>query len=374
MFKKLFFLIFLTNFSTFLQAQYTHLINSNCPGFSQSPYSVGTGVYQLESNFFYQKAEPISMFDNPSMYGVNLNFRTTFFLDRLELNAHSSFQNDELTFQNVFTSSKNETGLGQLTVGAKYLVFVPKYEDKSKEVRSWKKRHAFDKKRWIPHIALYAGYNFGDLLNKPHQNGGNSYKVGLLLQNEFDLRYNLITNIYYNYIGTDYTEWSYIITGTYIFSQRWSGFMEHEAKFNQYTKMGNVGVGLAYLFDKNLQVNSSVRAIFRGKNVGHYISLGISYRIDNHVDDYIELNDFGEPVDELIRERRESKRLKKELKRKLKIEEKKNKELFEEEKKLKEEEERLLKEEEEMLKKAEKELEEEEKQLKKEEEKVKKNG
>ncbi len=124
MFKKLVFLLFLTSFSSFLQAQYTHLINSNCPGFSQSPYSVGTGVYQLESNFFYRTIEPISMFDNPSMYGINLNFRTTFFLDRLEL-------------------------------GAKYLVFIPKYEDKSKEVRSWKKRHAFDKKRWIPHIALF---------------------------------------------------------------------------------------------------------------------------------------------------------------------------------------------------------------------------
>jgi hypothetical protein len=33
-------------------AQYTDIINSNKPGFSESPYSVGKGIYQFESNIF----------------------------------------------------------------------------------------------------------------------------------------------------------------------------------------------------------------------------------------------------------------------------------------------------------------------------------
>ena len=32
--------------------QYTEVINSNKPGFSESPYSVGTGVYQFENSLF----------------------------------------------------------------------------------------------------------------------------------------------------------------------------------------------------------------------------------------------------------------------------------------------------------------------------------
>ena len=38
--------------SVMVFAQYTDVINSNKPGFSESPYSVGRGVYQFESNIF----------------------------------------------------------------------------------------------------------------------------------------------------------------------------------------------------------------------------------------------------------------------------------------------------------------------------------
>lgn len=46
---KLFSLLFLLGFSS-IYGQYTEVINSNKPGFSESPYSVGTGIYQFESN------------------------------------------------------------------------------------------------------------------------------------------------------------------------------------------------------------------------------------------------------------------------------------------------------------------------------------
>ena len=39
-------------FTQVVLAQYTNVINSNRPGFSESPYSVGTGVYQLETSVF----------------------------------------------------------------------------------------------------------------------------------------------------------------------------------------------------------------------------------------------------------------------------------------------------------------------------------
>lgn len=294
---KKFFLLLLICFSVFLQAQYTEIINSNRPGFSESPFSVGTGVYQFESSLFYRNADATPTFSNPQAFGLDLHFRTSFFLEKLELNLSTSLQQDKIAFKNVFESSRNKFGLGQFTLGAKYLVYEPKYTEKGKVIRSWNKRHSFDMKRWIPYASAYVGINFGSFLNDPHERGGITPKVGVLLQNEFSHQFNFITNVYYNYIGSDYTEWSYILTATYNFNKRWSGFIEHQALFNKQEKQSNLGGGLAYLFNKDLQINASLRGVFQQESLGVYSSLGVSYRLDNHVDDFIELDEFGNRID-----------------------------------------------------------------------------
>ena len=63
-------------------AQYTDVINSNKPGFSESPYSVGKGVYQFESNVFLRNTAITSTFSKPQSLGIDLLFRTSFFLDK----------------------------------------------------------------------------------------------------------------------------------------------------------------------------------------------------------------------------------------------------------------------------------------------------
>lgn len=295
MIKKLLILLFFC-FSVLMQAQYTEVINSNRPGFSESPYSVGTNVYQFEGNFFFRNAEAMPTFSNPAAYGLNFAFRTTFFLERLELNVNTSLQNDKIAFKNIFESSYRKFGLSQLTVGAKYLVFEPTYNDKSKEIRSWKKRHAFDWKRLFPSVAVYVGGNFGEVLSPIHQRGGFSSKAGILLQNEFSNRFNLITNIYYDYINTYNPEISYILTATYNVNTRWSSFIEHQAKFDKIQSQSNWGVGAAYLFTRNFQINTSIRSTFQENITGVYGSLGVSYRIDKHQDSYKEIDEFGNEV------------------------------------------------------------------------------
>lgn len=297
MIKKSFILLFLCT-SFFVQAQYTELINANRPGFSESPYGVGPGVYQLEGGFFYRKAKAVELFSNPEAWGMNFHFRTGLLLEKLELNLTTALQQDKIAFKNVFESSYNKFGLGKFTIGAKYFIFEPKYEDKTKQIRSWTKRHQFDKKRWIPHIAGYVGVNFGSFLNEYHQHGGITPKVGILLQNEFSFQYNLITNVYYDYIGSDYPEWSYIITATYNFNSNWSGFVEHQAKFNKIEKQSNLGGGLAYLYTKDLQFNSSLRATFQEGGLGFYAGIGASYRLDYHKDRFVELDDYGNKINE----------------------------------------------------------------------------
>ena len=295
--KRLFILLYFLSIS-FINAQYTEVINSNRPGFSESPYSVGTGVYQFESNLFYRSAETTPLFSIPESYGLNLDFRTTFFLEKLEINLKTAVQNDKIAFKNIFESSRSEFGFSKFTLGAKYLVYAPTYTDKGKEIRSFKKRHAFDWRRWIPHVGVYAGVNFGSLLNTYHEQGGISPRVGILLQNEFSFQFNLITNIYYDYIGTDYSELSYIVTATYNINDQWSVFGEAQRIHEKYENKTNLGIGAAYLINRNLQVNTHVRGLFERENLGFYTGIGASYRLDRHRDKFTEIDEFGNKIEE----------------------------------------------------------------------------
>ncbi|MFY9243570.1 MAG: transporter [Polaribacter sp.] len=291
---KFFFLIFLFGFSSAF-CQYTEVINSNKPGFSESPYSVGTGVYQFESNFFYRNTSIEPTFSRPQSFGADLLFRTSFLLERLELNANISYQRDKVAFKNVFTSHYFDSGLSEFTIGAKYLIYQQEYEDKSKEVRSWKNRFAFDTKRLIPSVAIYAGLNT-DFVNDAYKTGSMSPKLGVLLQNNLSSDFNIITNFFYDKIGTDFTEYSYIITGTYNFNDYWSGFLENQGIFQEFRTNSNIGVGLAYLYNKNLQINASSRFLLEGNAEGFYAGLGVSYRIDKHRDGYKELDENGKEI------------------------------------------------------------------------------
>lgn len=288
-------ILWIVLFTSTISAQYTGVINSNRPGFSESPYSVGTGVYQLEASMFLRKTGIYPTFSRPQSNGFDFLFRTSFFKERLELNANFAFQKDKIAFENIFTSSYSVNGLSKFTIAGKYLVYEQEYKDKSKEIRSWKERHRFDWKRLIPSVAAYAGVNT-DFVGEIHKVGQLSPKVGILLQNDLTRDLNIITNIFYDKIGTDFAEFSYIITGTYSFNERWSTFIENQTTFNQIENTTNLGSGIAYLFNRDIQVNSSLRLLVNGRSSGFYTSFGVSYRLDKHKDEVIELDESGNPI------------------------------------------------------------------------------
>lgn len=297
--KSLFFWLTLTSFTVF--AQYTGVINSNHPGFSESPYSVGSGVYQFEGTWFLRKTRIDPVFSRPKSNGLDLLFRTSFFSEKFELNANLSYQKDQVAFKNIFTSSYNTAGLSNFTIAGKYLLYEQKYKDKSKEVRSWVERHRFDWSRLIPSVAIYAGVNT-DFVNEIHQTGKITPKIGVLLQNDLSKKFNIITNVFYDKLGSDFPEISYIITGTYSLSDRWSTFFENQTIFTKPRVSSNIGSGLAFLYNRNLQINSSLRFILEGETPGFYTSVGVSYRIDKHADEVIEVDEFGNPIEEIIAE------------------------------------------------------------------------
>ena len=287
-------LFFIFSFSL-ISAQYTEVINSNKPGFSESPYSVGTGVYQFESNIFLRNTSIEPTFSRPQSLGFDLLFRTSFLLEKLELNTQLTYQRDKVAFKNIFTSHYFTSGLSRLTIGAKYLIYQQEYDDKSKEIRSWRKRMAFDKKRLIPSVAIYAGLNT-DFLSNYYKKGSMSPKVGVLLQNNLSNQLNVVTNVFYDNIGTNFSEFSYIITATYNYNDRWSWFLENQTIFQQNQSLSNFGGGLAYLYNKNLQFNTSLRYLLEGNANGYFASLGVSYRIDRHRDPYRLLDDNGNEI------------------------------------------------------------------------------
>tara|TARA_B110000240_G_scaffold191987_1_gene235406 strand:- start:242 stop:1258 length:1017 start_codon:yes stop_codon:yes gene_type:complete len=281
---KLSFLLFLLSFSS-IYCQYTEVINSNKPGFSESPYSVGTGVYQFESSLFLRNISIDPTFSTPQSFGFDMLFRTSFFLEKLEFNAQVTYQKDKIAFKNIFTSDYPTTGLSRAIIGAKYLLFHQEYQDKSKEIRSWKRRHAFDKNRLIPSIAIYAGLNT-DFLNDNHKTGQISPRFGLLFQQNLSTNFNLVSNFFYDKIGTEFFEYSYIITATINFSDRWSTFFENQTVFQKYQNNINLGTGLAFLYQRDLQLNTSLRYAVEAKSKGFYAGIGISYRVNKHNDSF----------------------------------------------------------------------------------------
>jgi len=278
-----------------MQAQYTEIINSKRPGFSESPYSIGTGVYQVEAGIFYRESDQFRTFSTPKSMGTQLFLRTGQLLERLEINVDLAYQQDERQFYNVFSSITKINGLSKFTVGLKYLIFKQKYTDRSKEIRSWKRKFAFDWKRMVPSVGIYAGLNT-NMLGEGFKEAGMSPKVAVLLQNDFTNRLVLLTNIIGDKITTNNPEYGYVATITYAASTRISMFAETQGTFikNQNNEF-QVGAGLAYLTSPDLQFDISIRTNLNKGYVDTYGALGCSWRLDLHKDSLKKIKQDNRP-------------------------------------------------------------------------------
>ncbi|MGV8945268.1 MAG: transporter [Lutibacter sp.] len=271
-----------------ISAQYTEIINSKRPGFSESPYGVGTNVYQFETGMFYNSNNNKDATAYPRTLGGELFFRVGKFKEKLEVNANVAYQRDEV--KNPSGPNFNIKGISDLTVGAKYLVYQQEFTDKSKEIRSWKRRVAFDKKRLIPSVGVYGGAHL-NFLGKDYKSEGISYKGALLLQNDFSDRLVLLTNIIADKITSEDKFYSYIVTMTYAINENWSYFIENQGKYyNDFSPNYQFGTGIAYLVNENLQLDASARTNFLDDYSYMYATAGLSWRIDRHKDSFVYKN------------------------------------------------------------------------------------
>lgn len=278
-------LVFISTYT--LQAQYTDVINSNRPGQSVSAYAVGRNVMQVEFGLGYEEQEHTILLTDATIWNAELALRYGLLFERLELMYEGTFQRENLTLntsgvENTFSDfTRNRLGL-------KYLIYDPyKNPERNKpNLYSWRANNKFQWRNLIPAVSLYAGATFV-LGENPYFAGDPiaSPRVMLATQSKISPRVVLISNIAYDRIGTEFPEWSYIVSLTHAFrNPRWSIFLEQQGiKSDRYAD-ALYRTGLAHLIAPNIQADVTFGGSFKDTPTRMFGTLGFSYRLDKHVD------------------------------------------------------------------------------------------
>ncbi len=290
---KAYFPILFLAFTITTYGQYTDVINSNRPGVSQSAFAVGPNVLQFEMGPYLAKEEHTPLKYDVSGFGVDFAARYGLFFEPLEINIIGTYQNDTFTNNRSAISSEDKrSNFKNFTVGAKYLIYDPyrKAQDDKPNLYSWKANHTFKWKYLIPAVAIYAGANF-DSKNNPYTAPGIegfSPKVALISQNNFSGGWVFVVNLVKDRIGTDYSDFQYILTLTHSFSPKWSLFAETQGIQSDFYADNLFRFGGAYLFRKNFQLDTALTFNTKDTPSVFGVNVGASYRFDFHKDTIIE--------------------------------------------------------------------------------------
>ena len=275
-------------------AQYTEVINSNRPGVSRSAFSVGTNVAQIEVGPYIIKEEHTPLKYEVSGFGADFSVRYGLLFEQLELNLEGTYQNDTFTDRrSAIISEDSRSNFKSFTIGAKYLVYDP-YKNSEEEdkpnIYSYHANRSFKWKSLIPAVAVYAGANF-DSKNNPFTAPGIegfSPKVMVATQNNFAGGWVLVTNISKDRIGTDFSDFQYIITLTHSFSPQWVVFGETQGIKSDFYADNLLRFGGAYLWSKDFQLDTAVTFNTKDTPSVFAVNFGMSYRFDFHKDKEID--------------------------------------------------------------------------------------
>lgn len=270
--------------TAFGYSQFTDVINSNRPGKSMAAFSVGQRVFQVEAGIFAIDEKNKSIDQKGFGLGSEMSFRYGAFLEQLEFNLDLQYQysNYEMTDLKYKVS-----GLRQMTVGAKFLVYDPyKHFERKPSIHSWKANHKFIWRQLIPAIGIYAGANL-NLFNDGfafEDESKISPKAAIITQNQFG-RHVLVMNFQGDKIGSDYMTFGGIITLTRGFNEQWSGFVEAQGYKSDYRDDIAFRLGAAYLIAENLQVDASIGANIKDNPSYMMAGLGVSWRFDENYEE-----------------------------------------------------------------------------------------
>ncbi|MDO5971174.1 transporter [Flavivirga aquimarina] len=280
-------LLILTSIQAY--SQYTDVINSNRPGASRSAFSVGTNVVQFEIGPYIidEKRTPVTSY-KVSGYGIDFAARYGLLFEELELNIEGTYQNDTKTSTSNLSTKEERANFKTVTFGAKYLMYDPyKNSEKNKpNLYSWRANHSFKWSSLIPAVSVYLGANF-DTDNNPYTAAGVegfSPKIMIATQNNFPGGWVFVMNLIKDRIGSDQSDFQYILTLTHSFNPKWVIFGEAQGIQSDFYADNLFRFGGAYLWQKNLQLDTALT--FNTKDTPSVFSanFGVSYRLDFHKD------------------------------------------------------------------------------------------
>ena len=295
--------LFIFSCTHFAFSQYTEVINSNRPGVSQSAFSVGTNVIQLETGPYIIKEKHTPLKYDVSGFGIDFTGRYGLLFEDLEINVQGTYQNDTQTLNASAIPQKNKrANFKNLTLGAKYMVYDPyrKAGEDKPNLYSWKANRQFKWKSLIPAVAVYAGANW-DTENNPYTGPGIegfSPKIAVITQNNFAGGWVFVMNLIKDRIGSDYSDFQYILTLTHSLNPEWVVFGETQGIKSDFYADNLFRFGGAYLWNKNLQLDTALTLNTKDTPSVLGVNFGVSYRLDFHEDKEI---DNGRPADDELR-------------------------------------------------------------------------
>ncbi|GGG45575.1 transporter [Bizionia arctica] len=269
-------------------SQYTEVINSNRPGVSQSAFSVGTNVVQFEGGPYFLTEKHSLLYKEDKSIGADFAVRYGLLWPQLEINLEGTFQSTNRTYTNTISNEDSFSNFKTLTLGAKYLVYDPfkNSEDDKPNLYSWKANHKFQWKFLIPAVAVYVGANYDPADNPFTAAGveGISPKVLISTQNNFSGGWVFVMNFIKDRIGTDQSDFSFILTLTKSITAQWAIFAESENISSDFYADNLIRFGGAYLWNKNFQLDTAFTFNTKDTPSVFGVSLGASYRLDFHKD------------------------------------------------------------------------------------------
>jgi hypothetical protein len=296
--------------ASFVQAQFTDVINSNRPGKSQSAFAVGKNVFQIESGLYTFNEKHDLMATESTGFGTDLSLRYGFMKEELELILDLQYQGDQ--FKTIL-GNENRKGFKQITVGGKYLFYDPnKNYVAPKNFHSWKAKYKFKWREFIPSIAGYAGFNLR--INNPYTFKSDeriSPKVALITQNQFTGGIVVVINVIADKFTTDFPTYGYILTITKGFNEKWSGFVENQGFKSDYYADAILRGGAAYLIKDNIQIDASLTSNFKDTPSVFYGAFGISWRFDANYTPVLLKIDNKKNKDKKKQDKKEKKKKKK---------------------------------------------------------------
>ncbi|WP_240472263.1 transporter [Mangrovimonas xylaniphaga] len=304
-------LAFLASSTSF--AQYTDVINSNRPGVSSSAFSVGTNVLQFEMGPYYVKEKHTPLQYEVSGFGVDFMARYGLFFEQLEINLEGVYQNDKFTDNRSAISEKTKrSNFKNFTLGAKYLIYDPyKNQEDKPNIYSYHANRKFQWKSLIPAVSAYVGANF-DSKDNPYTAPdveGFSPKIMIATQNNFSNGWVLVLNFIKDRIGSEYSDFQYIITLTKSLNEQWVLFGETQGIKSDFYADNLFRFGGAYLWNKNFQLDTAVTLNTKDTPSVFNFNIGASYRFDFHKDKEPDNNNSAK--DEMKRKQRANKNKKK---------------------------------------------------------------